>query len=120
MSVKTKNVKIDKNSKAFKFYEAKKAGKTKKEAALSAGYSLSTATQPQAIERTQDYQIVERHFKDEMLAKITLSEIADELTKNIKQDSQLGAKNEAIKIALSKIEPDDIPQDSESVLVILK
>lgn len=112
--------KIDKNSKAFKYYEGKKLGRTKKQAAIEAGYSLSTATQPTAIEKTQEYQVVERHFKDELLSKITLSEIAQELTKNILQDSQLGAKNEAIRIGLSKIEPDAIPQDEEQVIILLK
>jgi len=116
-----KNPKIDKNSKAFQYYQNKKVCKTKKEAALKAGYSMAVAVKPsQAIEQTQDYQLIERHFKDELLGKITISEIADELTKNIRQDTQLGAKNEAIRIALNKIEPDDIPTDTENVLIVLK
>lgn len=118
--MKKEKAKIDKSSKAYKYYKAKETGKNKQESALIAGYSKNTATQPQAIEKTQDYQVIERHFKDELQTKITVSEIADELTKNIRQDKELGAKNKAIEIALSKIEPDKIVQDEERVLVVLK
>lgn len=111
---------INKSGRPFRYYEAKKTCKTKKEAALKAGYSLATATQISPIEQSQDYQLIERHFKDELLSKITISEIADELTKNIRQDVQLGAKNEAIKLALERIEPDVIPEDNETVLIVLK
>jgi len=118
--MKQTKTKIDKNSKAYKYYEAKKLGRTKKQAALEAGYSLSTATQPTAIEKTQDYQIVERHFKDELLTKISLGEIADALSYNIRQETQLGARNEAIKIALDKIEPDKVIEENEQVLIVIK
>jgi phage terminase small subunit len=113
-------MKINKSSKQFKYYEAKKLGKSKKESALQAGYSENTARIPQVIEQSQAYQVIERHFKEELLGKITISEVADELVKNIRQDVQLGAKNEAIKIALNKIEPEDIPQDEEQVIILLK
>lgn len=117
--------KINKDSKAFKYYSAKKLGKNKKEAALVAGYSLSTATQPTAIENTAEYKAIEAHFKDSLTAKISLDEIADALIDNIKQpDSNVidrGARNKAIEIALNKIEPEKIKEDiDEKVLIVLK
>lgn len=117
--------KIDTTTKAYKYYQAKKLGKSKKESALVAGYSPSTAIQPTAIERTKDYQLIESHFKDSLTAKISLDEIADALIDNIKQpESQTidrGARNKAIELALNKIEPDKIKDDQDDkVLIVLR
>lgn len=115
-----KKVKIDVNSKQFKYYQAKKTGKTKKESALIAGYTPAVAESPNIIEVSQKYQAIEKHFKDELLAKITLSEVADALIDNIKQQTDRSSRNRAIEIALNRIEPDKIANDDEHVVIVLK
>ena len=59
--------------------------------------------------------------KDELLKKISISDIAEEQKKVILQDRDLGAKNVAIKQALSKIEPDDTPgNEDDKVIIVLR
>lgn len=116
--------KIDKTSKPFKYYEAKRLGKPKKEAAIIAGYTPSVARVPQQIEKTEQYQAIEHHFRDQLLTKITVSEVADALVDNIKQETaqsiDRGARNKAIEIAKDWIEPDSNSNDEEQVVIILK
>lgn len=106
-------------SKPGKYFLARQTGKNKKESALTAGYADGQhITQ---IESSLAYNTLTNYFKDELLAQTNLKELAGELLKNIKQDKDRGAKNKAIEIALSKIEPDKIqPDDSDKVLVILR
>ena len=119
-----KKVEIDTTSKPFKYYKAKKLGKEKKEAALIAGYSPSVARIPQSIEKTEQYRAIETHFRDQLLAKITVSEVADALVDNIKQENMKvidrGSRNKAIEIAKNWIEPDSNSNDEEGVVIILK
>jgi hypothetical protein len=112
-----------KSTKSGKYLVARAKGMTKKDAAIVAGYGASTPTHNvDKIERSQIYQALEKKFfKDALTAKITLEEIGDELIKNIKQDANLGAKNQAIQIALDKLEPEDNPTDiDERVFVVIK
>lgn len=122
--MKAKQVKIDVNSKQFKYYEARKTGKDKKSSALTAGYPPSVANIPQQIEKSQQYQAIEAHFKDEILAKITVSEVVDALVDNIQQKTMKvidrGSRNKAIEILMNKVEPNDSVEDSEQVVIILK
>jgi hypothetical protein len=111
--------KPDLESKPGKYFLAKKKGMTKKDAAISAGYADFAHTS--IIEKTKTYQAIERHFKDELLDVISLGTIAKELVKNIKQDKDRGAKNKAIEISLSRIEPDKaLTENDDKVLVILR
>ena len=107
------------NSRVGRYLLAQKTGKTKEESRDIAKYSHTT--HPQTIEQTKSYQqLEERYYKDELLDKITLSEIAKEHIKNIKQDKDRGAKNTAIKMAKEYIEPEtEIPEEKEEVLVVL-
>jgi hypothetical protein len=110
----------DLKSKQGKYFIAKLAGKTKKEAAVIAGYRGQNVTSQ--IENSVTYKEIEKvYFKDELLNQISVKEIATALKENIKQDNDLGSRNAAIKIALDKIEPDKIIKDEDDkVLVILK
>jgi hypothetical protein len=111
--------KPDLKTKVGKYYLGVKKGKTKTQAALDAGYK--DATHITQIERTDTFQAIQRYFKDELVEKITISEIADELVKVIRQDKDLGAKNKSIEMALSRIEPDKHVDDNDDrVLVIMK
>lgn len=105
------------DSRPAKYYLAKKRGATAREAAVQAGYGNTPSTQ---IEESKVYQAIERHYRDEILGKLSLSNLADEHIKVIVQDKDLGAKNKAIEMALNRVEP-DTPQAEESdrVLVIL-
>lgn len=112
--------KIDPNSKKLKYFEAKKLGKSKKESAIIAGFTPSIANNTAIIENTNEYRAIESHFKDEMLAKTTISEVSDELLKVVRQDKELGAKVKAIEMAKNWIEPDSNIKDEEQVVIVLK
>lgn len=111
--------KPDLNTRVGKYFLAKKSGMTKKDASIVAGYAHPNNVPK--IEASKQYQEIERHFKDELLDQITLSNLASELLKNVNQDDDKGAKNKAIEIALSKLEPDKIIDgEDDRVLVVLK
>ena len=108
----------DLDTKAGKYFVNRKVKKlTKKDAAIAAGYY---PTNTYSIERSKTYKALEeKYYKTELLKKIALSDIADEQIKVIRQDKDLGAKNVAIKQALSKIEPDEIQGGEDDKVVIL-
>lgn len=110
----------DLDTKIGKYFINRKVKKmTKKDAALAANYYPSNTY---SIERTKTFKALEqKYYKDELLKKISVSEIAEEQKKVILQDRDLGAKNVAIKQALQKIEPDDTPgSEDDKVIIVLK
>lgn len=116
---KTTKKKADLNTRMGRYLLAKSVAKTKEEAMRIAGYSHQDT--PQRIEKTQTYKLLEKtYYKDELLRKMTLEEIADEQIKVIKQDKELSAKNKAIEMALKKIEPEDNVSDvTNNVMIVL-
>lgn len=120
--LKKVTVKDLKNTRAGKYLVARSKGLPKAESARVAGYTENTALHnTDKIEATQVYQALDKKFfRDELSAQITMQEIGEELVKNIKQDMNLGAKNQAIQMALDKLEPDDVGGESDDkILVIL-
>lgn len=116
--VRTNKKNLDPNSKIAKYYAARKAGKTFKEAQLVAGYS-GTSNNIERYEGSKAYKLL--LVRDSILQKMSLDEITDEHIKMIKQDDDKGAKNTAIKMAYERIEPDNKePEQEEKVMVILK
>ena len=109
------------NSRAGKYVTARVKGKNKKEAALEAGYSLKSARNATSvIENTKEVQKLKEYYREKLLGKITLEDLADEHIKIILQDDDKSAKLRAIELGLDKIEPDSIPQEEDRILVILK
>lgn len=100
-----------------KYYLARKKGLNKTESKTLAGYAPSTL--PSTIENTIEYQKIQRFFKDELLEQISMREIATALKNNIVQDTDRGAKNQAIKIALDKLEPDQVKDDKDQQVVVV-
>ena len=110
--------KIDLNTKVGKYFTAKKLGKTKTEASIVAGYADPNHTT--RIEKTKAYQTIERYYKHELLNQISLKEIAEINARNMRQERDIGGSNTAIKLALEKLEPENIPEDrNEKVIVVL-
>ena len=115
------NKEPDLNTRIGKYYVARKVrGLPKGEAQLLAGFP--DGQHAHRIEKTKTYQAIEKYYyKDELLKHVTLTQIAEEHAKNITQDQDKGAKNTAIKMALDKIEPTNLPSgEEETVMVILK
>lgn len=111
--------KIDKNSKVFKYFMARKKGKNKTESSIVAGYSHPNNVDK--VEATVQFQALERHYKDKLQDVISMEEIANAHADNIRQDMDRGARNKAIEMALSKLEPDKIKEeDDDRIVVILK
>lgn len=113
-------------TKVAKYYMSRKAGKSKKESAITAGYSKNTALgNTNKIEMTQEFQTLQTYFKDELKTKISLSEIADALIDNIVQKDMKvidrGSRNKAIEIALDKLEPDNKSDyEEEKVIIVMQ
>lgn len=107
------------DSKIGQYYVARKQGKNKTQAQLVAGFA--DTMHASRIEKTKTYELLEQKFyKDELLGKISLAELADEHVKNILQDEDRGAKNKAIEMMMKKVEPDDVPNEVEVVKLVLK
>lgn len=112
--------KPDLTSRIGKYYIARQKGLNKKQSQIVAGFA--DPMHPTRIEATKTYKAIEQHYyKDEILKKITLADIANEQIKNILQDQDKGAKNKAIEMALDRIEPSDsAPEVEEKIVVLLK
>lgn len=113
--------KLNLNKKAVKYALAVKEGRKKTEARAIAGYAPTTPSS--RIEQTKDYLATVAQFKDELLAKMTMGEIADALIDNIRQEGETkkdrNARNRAVEIALNKIEPEEKTTTEERVVVVL-
>jgi len=112
---------VDMTSQPAKYFLARQEGMNKNEAQIRAGYL--TTKNAHRIERTKDYQEVKEYYKDKLLEKITMEDIAKEQVKVIVQDENLNAKNRAIEMALDKIEPVEKVKgndDDEITMVILR
>jgi len=114
-----KQKKLDLNTKVGKYFIARQQGKNKTDASIVAGYSSPTHTT--RIEQTKSYQVLQAHFKEELLQRSTMGELADELLKNVRQDTDKGAKNKAIEMALNRVEPDGLQEnEDEKVIIVLR
>ena len=110
------------NSRPAKYYKNKQQGMSKLQSALKAGYSKNTAVQnTNKIESSLIYKEVEKalSYKEEILKKTTLSEIADEQMKVVLQDGDLGAKNKAIDQVVRVLEPENAGGDAEERVIIV-
>ena len=110
------------HTKVGKYFMAVQKGKTKKEAQAVAGYAPSGNIA--AIENSQEYKALEKHFNTSFLEKMSMDEVADALIDNIKQTGQerpdRNARNGAIKIALDRLEPEGGSKDApDKVLIVL-
>lgn len=103
-----------------KYHMAVRSGMTKAKAAEVAGYSCPNQTT--VIEKSKGFQKLQEYYKDELLKRVSLGQIADEHAKVIVQDNEMGPKLAAIKIAMDKIEPPDkdLGDDDDRVFVVLK
>ena len=105
------------DTKPGKYFLERKKGKTKKESALSAGYADGQHTS--LIENTVTYKEIVRSYKDELLDVISLREIAEAHVDNIKQDKDRGARNKAIEMAYTKLEPEQKDSREDDRLVVI-
>lgn len=111
--------KPDLNTRVGKYFLAKQKGMTKKDAQIVAGFS--DVQHPDRIEKTQTYKAIEQvYYADELLKLISKEDIAKEQVKVIIQDRDLSAKNNAIKQALEKVEPEDQKAVEDRVVVVLR
>jgi len=94
-------------------------GMSKSLAAKEAG--ISSIKNITNIERTDTYQKLAAQYADIVKEFMGFEAVALEHIKNIKQDSDKGAKNTAIKMYLEKVEPETKKEtNTEKMLVILR
>lgn len=120
MITKTKkhyHKKADFNTVSGKLFLQQQSGKSDSESARAIGITPESVPM---LESTSTYKACVSSFKDALLNITTPSKLANELLKNIEQDADKGAKNNAIKIAMDKIEPDKIQQQAQMVNIVLK
>ena len=116
---KPRVMKVSLSGKPAKYFMNRQKGMNKKDAAVAAGYTDNN--NQSKIELSKTYQTIEKSYKNVLIEKVTMEQIADEHKKNIMQDQDKGAKNAAIKMALDKIEPEAPPgDDDDKVMVILR
>jgi hypothetical protein len=107
----------DLNTKTGRYALARLKTKTKKEAAELVGMNPSNVSR---VEASPSYQaIVKTYFKDALLSSITMEEMASKLAENIRS-KEGNVSNNAIKLALERVEPETTPSEQEKVVVILK
>ncbi len=115
-----KKLKIDKNSRPFKYFVNRQKGMTKKDASIEAGYH-SGPTNIASIEGSETYKAIEARYNEILTGVITMQEIAEYHADNIRQDTDRGARNKAIEMALAKLEPDKITsRDDDKIVVVLR
>ena len=104
-----------------KYFMARKKGKSKKESAIVAGFTESTALHnTDKIENSLAFNELTVRYKDKLLEKISIDEIAEAHADNIRQDRDRGARNRAIEMAYTKLEPDKVlSDDQDRVLIVL-
>jgi hypothetical protein len=107
--------KADLNSRPGKYFLAVKKGATKKDAMRIAGYGKGNNSMQ--IENSETFK--QLAYKDQLLQKISLGEIADAHAENIRQDTDRGARNTAIKMAYDKIEPEGAETVKEEKVVFV-
>lgn len=96
------SVKIDPSKKPVKYLIAKQMGLSKRKAAEFVYGNKWAANNITQIENTKTYKLAAQEYAGFLL---NLGQIAREHNKNIKQDSDKGAKNKAIEMALKILGP---------------
>lgn len=111
---------INMKSKTAKYFVAQRVkGMSKTEAVKVAG--ISDVRNVTNIERTPTYRALEEKYKDHMLKHFGLEEAAQEHVKIIKQDQDKGAKLNAIKLFLERVEPEmQEKPDTDQMIVVLR
>lgn len=115
--MKTKRNKADFTLKSGKLFLAQQRGLKDVEASKEAGILPNNVLN---LERTKNYQNCQKKFKDALLENITIEKLAKETIKNIEQDIDKGAKNNAIKMAVDRIEPDKSIEQAQQVNIVLR
>lgn len=116
-SLKAKKT-IDMDTKAAKYFVAQRIkGMSKSRAVKEAG--ISDVRNVAKFENSQTYLRLEEKYRDHMLKHIGLDETAEEHTKVIKQDKDLGAKMNAIKLFLERVEPEAQEQEENDKMIVV-
>lgn len=119
MEKKTYKKKPKLKSKVGKYFVATKAGKTKTESKLIAGYSPNVSTS--LIEESKSFQVLESKYSDEIQSIISKREVAQAHAENIRQEDDLGARNTAIKMFNDITEPNKGEEETkENVIIVIK
>jgi len=90
---------------------------SKSKAAKAAG--ITTVENVTNMERTKTYQALEHKYAEHLEQQIGLGEVAAEHKKNILQDVDKGAKNNAIKLFLDRVEPEQQQKDDDDKMIII-
>ena len=109
---------IAKLEKAKKYFKAVNEGLTKMQALDKAGYATTTRN-TQAIENTKAFKEVEESFKQVILKKWSKEDIVNFLKRNAEQDKDKGASNNALKLLMDRIEPQDQPKEVNNKVLMV-
>ena len=103
--------------KAKKYFQAVNRGFPKAEAVVMAGYKPTQNFT--AIENTKAMQEVEESFKKVILKTWSKEDIVNFLKRNAEQDKDKGASNNALKLLMDRIEPQDQPKEVNNKVLMV-
>jgi len=109
---------IAKLEKAKKYFKAVNDGMTKVQALGEAGYATTTCN-TQGIENTKAFKEVEESFKQVILKKWSKEDIVNFLKRNAEQDKDKGASNNALKLLMDRVEPQDQPKEVNNKVLMV-
>lgn len=116
---KEKKFQPNMDTKVALFWKARRQkGLGKRIAAREVGIREENATN---YERLPTFRALDEKYKDKLLKKMGMEDVADEQIKVIKQDRDLGAKLNAIKFYTERVEPEVREEsDDEKMIVVLR
>ena len=71
------------------------------------------------IEKTETYQKLATKYAEVIKEQIGMEQVAFEHAKNIVQDQDKGAKNNAIKLFLERVEPEAQKKEKDDQLIVI-
>ena len=114
---KTYNKKADCNTKAGKVFLLQQQGLKDTEVAKRVGIMPENIPQ---MELTRTYQAFQTKYADKLQEVKKMADVITEHIKIINQDQDKGAKLNAIKLYIDRVEPENTPNQAQQVNIVLK
>jgi hypothetical protein len=108
--------KPDMNTNAGKLWLAQQKGLKDSEAARSVGITPENVP---ATEATKTYQAIQERYADKIKEAKPMNEVIKEHIKIIEQDADRGAKLNAVKLYIERVEPETTQQQAQQINIVL-
>lgn len=85
-----------------------------------ARFADTTTNHLPQLRATKNYKQLTEKFADTVLGKTTMDRMAEINIRNMEQDKDIGGSNNALKMALERIEPENTPKDNQIVNIVFR